>query len=320
MNVLALSFNQPTFCPIVSWETNGITIANSTITGLVPAGMFIDINNTIYVNDRDNNRVQLLSEKSNTLTTINFTGLNSSRGMFVTSNGDIYLDNGEYNGRVDKWTKTTGLTVPVMYVGNSCFELFVDTNNSLYCALSNGYRVVKRSLLDDINAITTIAGNGTPGNTSDMLNFPTGIFVHTNFSLYVADHFNHRIQLFQPGKMNGITLIGNELSGSLILKNPPSITVDADDYLYIVDRQYSSIFRLGPVGLDCVIGCSGEKGSKSNQLNEPFSISFDTYGNIFVLDGGNNRIQKFALARNSCSKFCLFPFYSCSSVGNDELQ
>jgi hypothetical protein len=264
--------------------------------------MFIDINNTIYVNDRDNNGVQLLSEKSNTLTTVNVTGLNSSSGIFVTSNGDIYLDNGVFNGRVDKWSKNTGTVAPVMYVESSCYGLFVDTNNSVYCSLHDEHRVVKRSLLDNINTTTTIAGNGTRGNRANMLHSPIGIFVRTNFSLYVADYFNNRIQLFQPGQRNGITIVGSKISESLKLRDPTSITVDGNDYLYIVNQGHSNILRLGPHGLDCVVECSGESGSKPNQLNAPFSISFDTYGNIFVLDEENHRIQKFALARNSCSK------------------
>jgi sugar lactone lactonase YvrE len=44
----------------------------------------------------------------------------------------------------------------------------------------------------------TIVGTGVPGNTSEQLNDPTGIFIHkqTNI-LYVADYMNKRIQMFQ---------------------------------------------------------------------------------------------------------------------------
>jgi hypothetical protein len=44
-------------------------------------------------------------------------------------------------------------------------------------------------------------------------------------------------------------------------------------------------------------------GSAANQLSMPRHLSFDSYGNIFVVDGYNNRIQKFLLATNSCGKY-----------------
>ena len=36
-----------------------------------------------------------------------------------------------------------------------------------------------------------------------------GIFVDINLDLYVADYYNHRIQLFRLGELNGITVAGN---------------------------------------------------------------------------------------------------------------
>ncbi|CAF5020622.1 unnamed protein product, partial [Rotaria socialis] len=54
-----LSFNQPKFCPVVSWEANGTTVANDTMIGLSTIGMFIDTDNAIYVNDQETNSVQI---------------------------------------------------------------------------------------------------------------------------------------------------------------------------------------------------------------------------------------------------------------------
>jgi hypothetical protein len=58
----------------------------------------------------------------------------------------------------------------------------------------------------------------------------------------------------------------------------------------------------GPNGFHCLVGCSISPGSASNQLNNPWSLSFDSYGNMFITDGGNNRIQKFVLSTNSCGR------------------
>jgi sugar lactone lactonase YvrE len=43
-----------------------------------------------------------------------------------------------------------------------------------------------------------------------------------------------------------------------------------------------------------VVGGNG-KGEESNQLNQPRGLSFDGEGNLCVVDGGNDRLQKFEI-------------------------
>ncbi|CAF4932525.1 unnamed protein product, partial [Rotaria socialis] len=80
------------------------------------------------------------------------------------------------------------------------------------------------------------------------------------------------------------------VDGSL-LNGPTDIKVDADGNLFIVDQGNHRIVRFGSNGLYCIIGCSGANGAESDQFNLPFALAFDTYGDIFVLDGDNRRIQ-----------------------------
>ncbi|CAF4380599.1 unnamed protein product, partial [Adineta steineri] len=72
-------------------------------------------------------------------------------------------------------------------------------------------------------------------------------------------------------------------------------------YLYISDCYDNRIIGSGPYGFRCLFGCTSVAGSSSNQLNYPRTFSFDSYGNLYVADQNNNRIQKFILASNSCS-------------------
>ncbi|CAF4377167.1 unnamed protein product, partial [Adineta steineri] len=72
-------------------------------------------------------------------------------------------------------------------------------------------------------------------------------------------------------------------------------------YLFIADTNNNRIIGQGPYGFRCLFGCTTISGSTSNQLYSPRTLRFDSYGNLFVADGYNNRVQKFILASNSCS-------------------
>jgi sugar lactone lactonase YvrE len=47
-----------------------------------------------------------------------------------------------------------------------------------------------------------------------------------------------------------------------------------------------------------IVGGNGE-GEQSNELNEPISLSFDRHGNLYVVDYGNHRVQKFNIDGNA---------------------
>jgi hypothetical protein len=232
-----------------------------------------------------------------------FGNISDARGLFVTSSGDIFIDNGVSNGQVNRWLINGTSTAPVMYVSQSCLGLFVDINSTLYCSLFALHQVVATSLNDASNTLRTIAGTGCSGSTSNTLYAPMGIFVDINFNLYVADNMNNRIQLFQSRRPNATTVAGSTASGTIALLGPTDVVLDADGYLFIVDSGNQRIIGSGPTGFRCVAGCSGTSGSASNQLNSPYAMAFDSYGNIFVTDGINHRIQKFALVADSCGMY-----------------
>jgi DNA-binding beta-propeller fold protein YncE len=148
----------------------------------------------------------------------------------------------------------------------------------------------------------TVAGTGCPGPVANMLNHPHGIFVDLNFSLYVADTHNNRIQLFPPDQLNATTVAGFGAIVYFILNRPTGIVLDADRYLYIVDSGNHRIIQSTLDGFRCLVGCSGESGITSSQLHNPQTMAFDNNGNIFVTDFNNNRIQKFLLDTNKCGK------------------
>jgi len=278
---IGFSLNRPNLSQCAIWNPDAITFADSTTIGSSPVGLFVDVNNSVYVTDKTNNRVQVWLEGNNTVARTISRYLGKPASVFVSIDGNVYID-------------------------NHCEGLFVDTNSTLYCSMPQNHQVMERSLYKDLTTTTVTvavaAGIGSPGSASNMLNNPRGIFVDVNFDLYVADAFNHRIQRFHRGELNGTSVAGAGASGTLTLNFPSGVALDANGFLFIVDTGNNRIIRLDSLGFRCIAGCSGTSGSGSNQLYHPRTMSFDSYGNMFVSDTDNNRIQKFILDRNYCGE------------------
>ncbi|CAF0998936.1 unnamed protein product [Adineta steineri] len=317
-----LPFNQPKFCPTATWNPTGINFANQSIVGQDPFAIFVSTNNTIYVANQQNSTIIMWQEENINLTKIITGNFTEPWSLFVTTNGDIYVDDGEKNGRVQKWSVATNTFATVMNVNSLCSGLFVDIDDTLYCSMFNHQQVVKRSFNDSIVTPNCVAaGTGIDGSAPNQLYGPAGIFVDVNFDLYVADYYNDRVQLFQSEEPNGITVAGSGSLNSIItLVRPTGVILDAEKYLFIVDSNNHRIVASGLNGFRCLVGCD-EEGSQSNQLNNPYSFSFDPSGNMFVTDQSNDRIQKFKYLKRYCvNTFSVIQkTYSSSLTHNNQM-
>ena len=222
-------------------------------------------------------------------------------GLFVTKASEIYVVPGDEYGQVEKLDRTTSMYTNVATFCTSCYDIFITANSILYCSVSIKNHVATTVLDEDSNSISIVAGVDFPGKTPTTLRGPHGIFVNDNLDLYIADHDNHRIQLFKSGQSTGSTVAGT--IETVTLHYPTAIVLDGDDRLYIVDSGNHRIIRSEPNDSRCLLGCSMSYGFASYELYNPLHMTFDKQGNIFVVDKKNNRIQKFFLLTNTCSKY-----------------
>ena len=267
--------------------------------------LFINTDNTVYWTERKNNFIHVWSQSNTTTQQIIDSSWVNLSAVFVTINGDIYVGSNNisvsYFG-VIKWKVNATRNETAMITQDRCFGLFIDFYDNIYCSMVRKHAVVKQSFNDPLNLTTTVAGNGTPQAASNTLSSPLGIFVTVELGLYVADCGNDRVQLFRSGEKNASTVAGAGAAGTITLSCPSAVILDADGYLFIADYNNSRIVGQGPNGFRCVAGCTSSTGLLSDPLNKPNSLSFDSNGNIYVIDNLYGRIQKFSVSVDSCGK------------------
>ena len=297
-----MPFNRPKLSPCATWNANAVTFADNNTMIQTTSEVFITKNNTVYATSFSLDSVLVWTEGSPNVTRRLFGNLSISHRVFVATNGDVYADNGHSRARLEKWTMNATNSIAILNVSGPCTGIFIDIYNSFYCSSPSQQQVWRKPVDGDSNSLVIVAGNGIAGSASNALSSPYGIFVDLDLSLYVADFSNNRVQLFRSGQLNATTVAGNGASGTATLSNPIAVILDADGYSFIVDYGRHRIVRSGPNGFQCIAGCSGTSGAAANQLAWPRALSFDSYGNIYIADAGNNRIQKFSLAKNACGK------------------
>lgn len=78
----------------------------------------------------------------------------------------------------------------------------------LYIADQYYNRIQKWTIGDATGS--TVAGqpNAVAGNSSYDLNQPSSIYVDSSYNIYVADTYNHRVQLWHSNSSSGTTVAG----------------------------------------------------------------------------------------------------------------
>jgi len=251
--------------------------------------------------------------------------LNAPFGIAFAANGSLYIsDHG--NHRIRR-VGPDGIMTTVAGNGTAGFSgdggaatqaklyypsgIAVTADGSLYIADLYNHRI-RRVGPDGI--ITTVAGNGTAGFSGDggsapqaALNFPHGIAVTADGSLYIDDTSNSRIRRVGP---DGVitTVAGNGTAGfsgdggpalQASFNYPTAIAMGADGSVYIADRFNNRIRRIGPDGIITTIAGNGTAGFSGDggpafqaALYYPTGIAAAADGNLYVSEMLSNRVRR----------------------------
>ncbi|HCX13934.1 MAG TPA: hypothetical protein DGZ24_01300 [Rhodospirillaceae bacterium] len=130
---------------------------------------------------------------------------------------------------------------------------------------------------------------GSKGDGPGQFDLVHSVTIDSQNRVYASDRSNHRIQVFDE---NGTFIQEWPNVGS-----PTRVVVAEDDTVWIADAEYNRIANFDLQGkLQTYWGVSGDT---PGAMDNPHSFAIDDFGNLFVADAWNNRLQKFKPSANA---------------------
>lgn len=122
---------------------------------------------------------------------------------------------------------------------------------------------------------------------------PWGIAVDGEGQVYVADTWNHRIQVFHADGafLYKFGLFGESSADVGVFYGPRDITIDAAGRVLVTDTGNERVVAFDRDGN--YLGHWGEEGVGAGLFAEPVGVASDAEGHIYVADTWNQRIQVF---------------------------
>jgi trimeric autotransporter adhesin len=258
---------------------NGYTLVNDGDDGPAidsalfnPDGVASDSQGDLFIADAGNDRVQEIAASSHT-----------QFGMQMQA-GYVYTVAGSASGGAGATGSGVPATSALLFTPTS---VAVDGNGDLYICDSENDRVVEVAATTHTQfgiSMTagdsyTVAGEtGSPGDggdggpaTSAQLNLPSGVAADRAGDLFIADTVNNRIQEVPAS------------SGSQ----------------YGIDMTAGDMYTIAgsATGAD---GISGDGGpGTAALLANPFGLSVDSAGNVYLADTGNNEVRELAASSHT---------------------
>jgi sugar lactone lactonase YvrE len=257
-----------------------------------PDGITVNDSGYVFIADEYNNRIRKVNPVTNTITTI------AGKGNAGYSGDGGYATNAELFYPVD---------IAIDSKGNIFIADMINDRIREINAVSHGIKTVAGNGYNSTKWSGGFSGDGGLATLAE-LNQPQGVAVDNNNNLYIADTWNYRIRKVNltTGKISTIAGNGNwGYSGDggpatvAELSPPTSVKVDAFGSIYIADF-YNNVVRqvnvwdsaISTIAGTSIQSYSGDGGpAVSADLDLAHGLGFDTWGNLYIADYGNNRIR-----------------------------
>jgi uncharacterized protein (TIGR03437 family) len=289
-----------------------------------PEGLFLNPKATLDIADSGNNLVRQLNLSGGTTSSLPPYYAFFPEGVAEDSTGNVYASS--FGNDLTYVLKYAGSQV-AYFAGNGTSgfsgdngqatkaelgevtSIAVDTTGNFYLADDGNARIRR---IDTTGSITTIAGTGAQGAMGDggpatkAGMDPYDIAIDKTGAIYVADTSNNVIRKFTPGG-SITTVAGTGAEGfsgdggpatKAMLDFPTGVAVDSAGNLYICDNLNSVVRKVTTDGVIHTIAGDGYfypfsgDGAALKQNLDPYRITVDASGNLYVADWANDRIRK----------------------------
>jgi DNA-binding beta-propeller fold protein YncE len=277
-----------------------------------PRDVAVGPDGSIYVADSRNHRIQRFAPEGELLNAWGTFAdvaagaapegtFNEPWGVAVGPDGSVYVAD-TWNHRVQKFD--SGGTFQAMWgyfgQGEDPFAFWgpravaVDDQGRVYVSDTGNKRVV---VFDSQGgALTEFGGVGVePGYFDE----PVGLTVDGEHNVYIADTWNQRVQVFREENGSFVPETTWEIAGwyGQSLDNKPYLAVDGQGRVFVTDPEGARVIEFTDGG--DFIRYWGSFGVGPEGFGLASGIAVDMSGSVWVSDGGNNRLMRFALPTES---------------------
>jgi len=245
-----------------------------------PSGVAVDAKGSLYIADRDNNRIRLVTPDG-TISTVPGTAglLNTPSSVTIGQGGNLVVaDTG--NRRVLVFTPAGfigGLTGGGMI---SPVYALSGPDGSIYIADTGAGAIFKSSPGRPI--VTLLDGVESPG----------GLALDNASNLYFTEAAAQRVRRLTPA--GDVTSIAEG-----VWNTPRGIALDPDGNVFVADSGLERVLRVDPAGGVTPVagigspGFSGDGGpALAAELGFPWDVAVGPGGVLFVADLDNNRVRQ----------------------------
>jgi DNA-binding beta-propeller fold protein YncE len=259
-----------------------------------PKGIAVD-GGSVYVVDNWNNRVDKFSPDGRFLMRWGTSGggegqFNSPTGIAFDESGNIYVvDSGNY--RIQKFAPDSTFITAWGTEGDGDGQFRFPSGIAIYgsdCYVAdNQNNRVQRFSLDG----AFIEAWGGFGSGDAQFDSPMGVAADPLDGLiFVTDCHNDRVQVFLPDG-TFVRSWGSPGVGDSQFDCPVDATF-ASGALWVADIGNDRVVKFEPTGM--FVTTLGSSGTGEGHFDHPEGVAVDELGNLYVVDGRNRRIQKFA--------------------------
>jgi DNA-binding beta-propeller fold protein YncE len=212
-----------------------------------------------------------------------------------------YIKKFDSNGKfVNKWLELNmndnNLFYPKYLLGN----MESDSEGNIYILLTTSFSVIPEKKLDKVSPWLRITGlvqceeDLSPEIFKKIGKHPADKLMTELKNMNLdEEEFDIIMKYVEPCAGPGLVVFDS--SGSVIKElniDCPNLTIDSSGNLYVTYRDEHCIKKFDSNGN--LITTLGSEGSGDGQFKWPEAVAVDSLGNLYVMDTGNFRVQKFA--------------------------